>query len=137
MASSLELLLLSQGTAWTAFTAQAYDMSGPTAVACTVNHAAYKIVGGDTCVAYGDVTFNATTTGGGAVSLPLGGSVRLFNIGTLAVFGASTPAGQMSIAYMSSDLGKVIVVNSATSYLNVTSGQTLRYMVTYPIAGGS
>ncbi|HEX6968861.1 MAG TPA: hypothetical protein VF174_08660 [Micromonosporaceae bacterium] len=118
---------------WADFTPTVYTGGGSTAVSGTVGYAKFLQIG-KTVWAVASVTFNATTTGGAAIDLPVAAATRLLNCGSCVLFGSSTPADQSGIAFMTTTLDKLVVVAFTTGFRDATSGDTIRYSVCYEAA---
>lgn len=120
------------GGAWTAFTPIMQDTTTLATVAGTVTLARYKVIG-KTCWATADMAATAAAANGVQISLPLTALNRQVNIGTLGIYGTSTPADQSGQAYMSADKAHVVCVAYTGGFRVIASGQSLRYSVCYEL----
>lgn len=119
--------------AWTAYTPTLSNASTGAALASSGASGKYTLIGGKTCIAQGGITASATSSGGIAVSLPFTAHDRDLDCGTLGIFGGTPPAGQTGIAEMLGDQARLVPVNFTSGFMDISSGQTLRWSVTYEL----
>lgn len=121
--------------AWADFTPILYTAMGttPTAISATVSYGRYKRVG-KLVIAQAAVTANAATTGGCGISLPVTARDRIIGAGTLAAWGATTPADQSGQAYMAADKVKLVIAAYTQGFRDIVSGAVVRYSVIYEAA---
>lgn len=126
--------------AWTTFTPTLWNnaVSGtPASIAKTVTRAGYWRLGagaGSIIIAQAEVTASAAVTNGAALSLPVNASERWLIAGVAAINGASPPTGQSGHAYMHVSLDRCLFVTNTNSFLNASSGDSLRYLMIYKAA---
>lgn len=125
---------------WTTFTPtfQNNQLSGtPAAIAKTVTRAGYWRIGsgaGSIIIAQVEITASAAATNGAAIGLPVTAAERWVLCGTAGIFGGSPPAAQTFTAYMAASLDKIHIVTNVGAFLDVASGQAVRYLVIYKAA---
>jgi len=122
---------------WQSFSPFLYQnmSTTPAVIAATVEYARWRYLDVHTVQAQVSVArqTGVTTAGGLGVALPVTAAFRSFNCGTLVVVGASAPSTQTGIAYMFTDLAKLVPVAFTSSYIDVAPSQTIRYNVTYEV----
>lgn len=122
---------------WVNFSPAVYtNMLGtPTTISRTVEYARYRRID-SLVIAHAAVVCNATTSGGVGIDLPVPAAYRHHVIGGLVLTGSGTlPEDQSGVAWMYTDLAKVVLVGYTQGYRNVgAAGQILRYSVVYEAA---
>lgn len=118
---------------WSTFTPVCYQhmSTTPVVIGASVQYARMRTVGPNTTHAQVSVVPTATTTGGVAISLPVAGTYRNYECGTMGAFGPSTPADQCGIAQMWADNAKVVLLAYSNGYRDTVAGSSLRYDVVY------
>ncbi|QPB09933.1 hypothetical protein CPT_Sitrop_018 [Streptomyces phage Sitrop] len=120
---------------WTAFTPRVFAAANlTTPVAASPNAAVckYKYLDADLVVAHAEVALTAAVVGI-HLELPVPASHRQIQIGTALLWGTGVPADQTGMAYMSAQLGHVIIAAASAGFRDAASGQTMRYHVTYQV----
>lgn len=119
-------------TAFAAYTPTLWGSIGTTRVSLTrtITRAVWLKRDG-LVIAEVDITAGATSTGGCSVSLPVAAIARQVICGSLQVMGASFPATQCGGAFMHATLDSVGPATAGSGFLDVISGQTIRFAVMY------
>jgi hypothetical protein len=120
---------------WVDFTPTLYHQTTttPVAIGTDVTYGRWRRIDAKTVQAQAAVARQAgtTTTGGLSVALPVAGTLRNLNCGTLAITGSTAPSAQSSIAVMTPDRTKIVVTDFAGNYLNADPLAGVRFNVTY------
>jgi len=125
---------------WTTFTPTFANnqISGtPAAIAKTTTRAGYWRLGsgaGSIIIAQAEITASAAAANGAAIGLPVTAAERWLICGVCGIFGGTPPASQTFTAYMAASLDKLHFVSNTNAFLDVASGQNVRYLVIYKAA---
>lgn len=122
---------------WIDFTPLLYQSltTTPASISRTIEYAHYRQLGKMVWANVG-VVATAGSSNGVGIDLPVAAAARYFDMGTARVMGASPPATQTGLAYGYSGppYNKLVIVSDTGGFLNIVSGQPLRYSVCYQAA---